>query len=199
MAPHSSVLAWRVPGAGEPGGLPSVGSHSVGHDWSDLAAAAAATSGCLAWLTVCRWKIWSGRKKTCKWPTGAWKNTQHHYSSGRWGPEPQCAVSSHPLGWRPEERQEVSVGENVETRHLLCTVGGIYAGSALMGNNAEVPQKVKNRTTVWSRNPTSGRVYTQRKWRQEFKEICALPCLLQHDSRQPRDGNSISGHQWMNG
>ena len=43
MATHSSVLAWRVPGAGEPGGLPSMVSHRVGHDWSDLAAAAAAT------------------------------------------------------------------------------------------------------------------------------------------------------------
>ena len=43
MATHSSVLAWRIPGTGEPGGLPSLGSHRVGHDWSDLAAAAAAT------------------------------------------------------------------------------------------------------------------------------------------------------------
>ena len=32
MATHSSVLAWRIPGTGEPGGLPSVGSHSVGHN-----------------------------------------------------------------------------------------------------------------------------------------------------------------------
>ena len=40
MAIHSSVLAWRIPGTGEPGGLPSMGSHRVGHDWSDLAAAA---------------------------------------------------------------------------------------------------------------------------------------------------------------
>ena len=39
MASHSSVLAWRIPGTGEPGGLPSLGSHSVGHDWSNLAAA----------------------------------------------------------------------------------------------------------------------------------------------------------------
>ena len=41
MATHSSVLAWRIPGMAEPGGLPSMGSHRVGHDWSDLAAAAA--------------------------------------------------------------------------------------------------------------------------------------------------------------
>ena len=41
MATHSSILAWRIPGTGEPGGLPSMGSHRVGQDWSDLAAAAA--------------------------------------------------------------------------------------------------------------------------------------------------------------
>ena len=41
MATHSSVLARRIPGTGEPAGLPSVGSHRVGHDRSDLAAAAA--------------------------------------------------------------------------------------------------------------------------------------------------------------
>ena len=44
MATHSSILAWRIPGMGEPGGLPSMGSHRVWHDWSDLAAAA-------EWLT----------------------------------------------------------------------------------------------------------------------------------------------------
>ena len=41
MATHSSVLAWRMPGTGEPSGLPSMRSHRVGHNWSDLAAAAA--------------------------------------------------------------------------------------------------------------------------------------------------------------
>ena len=41
MATHSSVLAWRIPGMGQPAGLPSMGSHRVRHDWSDLAASAA--------------------------------------------------------------------------------------------------------------------------------------------------------------
>ena len=41
MATHSSVLAWRIPGMGKPGGLLSMGLHRVGHDWRDLAAAAA--------------------------------------------------------------------------------------------------------------------------------------------------------------
>ena len=46
MATHSSVLAWRIPGTGEPGGLPSLGSHRVGRDWSDLAAAAVCVCLC---------------------------------------------------------------------------------------------------------------------------------------------------------
>ena len=42
MATHSSILVWRIPGTGEPGGLPSMRLNRIGHDWSDLAAAAAA-------------------------------------------------------------------------------------------------------------------------------------------------------------
>ena len=59
MAIHSSVLAWRIPGTGEPGGLPSMESHRVGHDWRDLAVAAPASlqkmlprrSG--SWTAIC--------------------------------------------------------------------------------------------------------------------------------------------------
>ena len=52
MATHSSILAWRIPGTEEPGGLPSMGSHRAGHDWSDLAAGAAATAySIVVWLT----------------------------------------------------------------------------------------------------------------------------------------------------
>ena len=43
MATHSSILAWRIPEREEPSGLPSMGSHRVGHDWSDLAAVAGVT------------------------------------------------------------------------------------------------------------------------------------------------------------
>ena len=49
MATHFSVLAWRIPGTGEPGGLPSMGSHRVGHDWSDL--------GVAVILNLCPFKI----------------------------------------------------------------------------------------------------------------------------------------------
>ena len=58
MATHSSVPAWRIPGTGEPGGLPPMGSHRVGHNWSNLAAAAASicqsqSPSVCAWVCVC--------------------------------------------------------------------------------------------------------------------------------------------------
>ena len=65
MATHFSVLAWRIPGTGEPGGLPSMGLHRVGHDWSDLAAAAAAM--CLAKNYISRFPLVWGSHVTV-WP-----------------------------------------------------------------------------------------------------------------------------------
>ena len=56
MATHSSVLAWRIPGMGEPGGLPSKGSHRVGHDWSDLVAAAVAAANSVGYFFPLRKK-----------------------------------------------------------------------------------------------------------------------------------------------
>ena len=55
MATHSSILAWRIPGMGEPSGLLSMGSHRVGHDWSDLTAAATAFACMRAQSLSCIW------------------------------------------------------------------------------------------------------------------------------------------------
>ena len=60
MATHSSVLAWRTPGTGEPGGLLSMGSHRVRHDWSDLAAAEFDT------LLFCQVTDWCQRRHFLK-------------------------------------------------------------------------------------------------------------------------------------
>ena len=59
MANHSIILAWRIPGTEEPGGLPSLGSHRVRHDWCDLAAAAALLTMLkpLTGWTTTNWKI----------------------------------------------------------------------------------------------------------------------------------------------
>ena len=61
MATHSNVLAWRIPETAEPGGLPSLGLHRVGHDWSDLAAAAAAGSAERNSCSIISWKVFSWR------------------------------------------------------------------------------------------------------------------------------------------
>ena len=64
MATHSSVLAWRIPGTGETGGLPSLGSHRVGHDWSDIAVAANNFwIGELSW-TISRFHRWGSGLKS---------------------------------------------------------------------------------------------------------------------------------------
>ena len=57
MATHSSVLAWRIPGTEEPGGLLSMGSHRVRHDWSDLAVAAALEKEMATHSSVLAWRI----------------------------------------------------------------------------------------------------------------------------------------------
>ena len=71
MATHSSVLAWRIPGVGEPGGLPSLGSHRVRHDWSDLAAAVAAA--CKHRLTFQGCTHSHLKKKPCVFNLGLWQ------------------------------------------------------------------------------------------------------------------------------
>ena len=74
MATHSSVLAWRIPGTEEPVGRPSMGSHRVGHNWRDLAAATAAAVGnrqqeirsfpgfCPEQLEEFSWICWDGEE-----------------------------------------------------------------------------------------------------------------------------------------
>ena len=69
MATHSSIPAWRIPGMEEPGGLPSMGSHRVRHDWSDLAAAAAAVGSYIAQATQPGSLWWPGEMG---WRSGMW-------------------------------------------------------------------------------------------------------------------------------
>ena len=79
MATHSSVLAWRIPGTAEPGRLPSVGSHRVGHDWSDLAAAARDAKSRLTGKDADAGKYWRQEEKgTIENEMAGW----HHWLSG---------------------------------------------------------------------------------------------------------------------
>ena len=74
MAIHSSVLAWRIPGMGEPGGLPSMGLHRVGHNWSDLEAAAAAAA------------CWEAEERFLGRDRRAWRNQGSGKGEGRVSP-----------------------------------------------------------------------------------------------------------------
>ena len=57
VATHSSVLAWRIPGMGKPGGLPSMRSHRVGHNWSDLASTSDVEKAMAPYSSTLAWKI----------------------------------------------------------------------------------------------------------------------------------------------
>ena len=91
MATYSSVLAWRIPGTGEPGGLPSAGSHRVGHDWSDLAAAAAAKYPSISYLLIKTGKIVTTVKKPRRYHLNQLKLTS---PAMRWWSTAGCATLS---------------------------------------------------------------------------------------------------------
>ena len=101
MATHSSVLAWIIPGMGKPGGLPSMGSHKVGQDWSDLAAAAAAwhfqalscgevffqvlTNLLMIWMIMLSEKAMAPHSSTLAWKSPWMESLVGCSPWGRWG------------------------------------------------------------------------------------------------------------------
>ena len=107
MAIHSSVLAWRIPGTGEPCGLPSMGSHRVGHDWSDLAAAAAAKHGLGGDLQGTHCKQNGSRNGSTLWSQGKEEQPEKEKQPASWlGKSEQEAHrrkfrrgESMPVGW----------------------------------------------------------------------------------------------------
>ena len=108
MATHSSVLAWRIPGTGEPGGLLSMGLHRVGHDWIDLAAAAACPPTPLAlWTCILysRYPSWPTLQWTWVIPFITWIRSCHcPHGNLKLFPSPQrlsCSGSWLPLSASP--------------------------------------------------------------------------------------------------
>ena len=67
MATHSSVLAWRIPGTGEPGRLPSMGSHRVRHDWRDLAVAVVGEATLHSFSSIHSTHMWFLLSPSCLW------------------------------------------------------------------------------------------------------------------------------------
>ena len=156
MATHSSVLAWRIPGMGEPGGLLSMGSHRVGHDWSDLAAVAANVNK----FSQVYWR----------WGWGA--GERHRYTvfcfSGKYGFLPLniqpafCLIGS--LSFRSEEwkRHKLREGKGGNT------VGG--AEGEGMGTG-ELDVGIKKQFQSAELKSQSRRV-TDKKFRQVWSGVC---------------------------
>ena len=111
MSPHTSVLAWRLPGTGEPGGLPSMGSHRVGHDWSDLAAAAAAYMQESAHDTCTAWWICT---KCTHPPNHPDRQTEHHQQFR--------TTLSHPFWSLPTHTTLLTFTSTDGFGLLLCTL-----------------------------------------------------------------------------
>ena len=125
-ATHSSVLAWRIPGMGEPHGLLSMGSHRVGHDWGDLAAAAAAAAavdsleeGTATHSSILAWRIpWTEE------PSGPqsmglqrvrhnWA-TKHDYSTAHSRSKGACSL------WCPISKLPLSTFILLHTTFIFC-------------------------------------------------------------------------------
>ena len=94
MATHSSFLAWRIPGIGEPGGLLSMGLHRVWHDWSNLAAAAA-----------CTYYILAPWKKSYDKPRQHIKKQRHHFSKKCLSSQSYNFSSSHVWMWELDHKE----------------------------------------------------------------------------------------------
>ena len=172
MAIHSGVLAWRIPGTGEPGGLPSMGSHRVGHDWSDLAVAKA-----LQMVTVAM-KL----KDVCSLEEKLWPNIHHvkkqsHYFTNK-GPSSQSYgfSSSHIWMWELDYRESwapklLNCGDGEDSWESLGLQGDPTSPSSWIfpgriDAEAETPifwpPDVKN-PLVW-KDPNAGK-----DWRREEK------------------------------
>ena len=174
MATHSSVLAWRIPGTGEPGGLPSMGSHRVGHNWSDLAAAEN-TSMYLFILFLMDIKVVVWRRQ--------------------WNPTPVLLFGkSH--GWRslvgcsPWGCEELDTTEQLHFHFSFSCIGG-RNGNSLQCSCLENP-----RDGVAIYGITQSR--TRLKWlsmhtHMEFRKIILIS-LLVREQRRHRHKEQSFGH-----
>ena len=172
MATHCIVLAWRVPGMVEPGGLPSMWSYRIGWDWSDLAAAAAAHASKLMLIPQARlqqYMMWTLKfqmfKLVLKRQRNQRSNCQHllnHWKSKK-VPEKHLFL----LYWLCQSLDFVDhnklwkiLKEMGIPDHLTCLLRNLYAGQ-------EATVRTGHGTTNWFRI-----------WKWVCQGCILLPCLL---------------------
>ena len=160
MATHSSVLAWRIPGTEEPGKRPSMGSHRVGYDWSDLAAAAATAEyiknsyNSVIKRQTTQLKHWTKefellflRKMIHKCLISTWKDAPCHYTSGKHRLNSQWNIIPHPLGWLWSTKWTITT-LSVEKLEPHTSLGRMENDAVGLENSLAAPQKVKHRVII---------------------------------------------------
>ena len=112
MAAHSSILAWRILWMEEPGGLPSMGSHRVRHDWGDLACMHALEKAMATHSSILAWRI-PGTGEPGGLPSMGSHRVGHDWSD--------LAAAVLSLGCRAAEALSASLGAGVSTSWLLLS------------------------------------------------------------------------------
>ena len=175
MATHSSVLAWRIPGTGEPGGLPSVGSHRIGHDWSDLAAAAAAMHN-THWKRPWYWeRLKAGEGEDRGWDGWMASPTQWTWvwaNSGRWWRTGKPSVLQS-MGSQRVRHDWVTEQQQQQHPTLFLLQGSHAFISVLWSDGQWILWAVKEerKSAQWKRNQ-------ELKWSQElqlsYNSVCRI-------------------------
>ena len=154
MATHSSVLAWRIPGTAEPGGLPSMGSHRVGHNWSDLAAAADVFLECSCFFDdpTDVSNLISGSSAFSKTSVNIWKFTVHNCWSLAWIILSitllACEISA--IVWLSILWHCLFLGTEVKTDFSSPVVTAAFSKFAgILWNNRLVPNKKRSMSRLY--------------------------------------------------
>ena len=146
MATHSSVLAWRIPGMAEPGGLPSAGSHRVGHDWTDLAAAAAGGEG-----DDRGWDGWMTSPTQCTW---VWVGSGSWWWTGRCREPPrEIPLMTKVMRKRPDRQSQI------RTQEIPWACSSIYPKTRIclsyyfvpFTNSSDINRGLSPNTFLWKK------------------------------------------------
>ena len=216
MVPHSSTLAWKLPGTEEPGRLQSMGSLSVRHDWvtslspftfmhwrrkwQPTAVFLPGESqrqeslvGCCLWGRTVR-DDWVTE---LNWPTPVFLG----FPAGSDGKESACNAGD--LGSAPGLGRSPGGGHGNPVQHsCLENPHGRrnLAGYSLWGHKeSDMTEQLSTAQNYYMTQQSHLCICIQNNWKQDLREISAHPCSLPHYSQLPRGGSNTNVHQWMDG
>ena len=203
MATRSSVRAWRIPGTGEPGGLLPMGSHRVGHNWSDLAAAVTPEWGSLVTQLV--------KNLPAMWETWVWSLGQEDHLEK--GMEIHSGILAWRIPWGEEPGGLQFMGSQTVIHHWVTfTITNpvwshlnlLHLKSAyfLIKSHSEGPERTGIlRSTVHRNTRTQDGWYLQVSGRsnKKMEENVIIPCflVLLMLSRDPSSSNNQYSSKWF--